>query len=160
MTTKYFHRHLSFLLGCDNGDILLYNGTDVTDNSDSGIVLVCYNNTYGSVCDDFWDTLDAMVVCGQLNFSTEGEFYVLSGTLAEWYIHVRIYKYVTQQQILYQPMETCSHKEEIMFWIMLCAQGVRQIYYNAITMVLHTTTVTLLKVLESNVKVSALGTVD
>ena len=71
-----------------------------------------------------------------------------------------MYKYVTQQQILYQPMETCSHKEEIMFWIMLCAQGVRQIYYIAITMVLHTTTVTLLKVLESNVKVSALGTVD
>ena len=80
MTTKYFHRHLSFLLACDNGDILLYNGTDVTDNSDSGIVLVCYNNTYGSVCDDFWDTLDAMVVCGQLNFSTDGEFYVP----AEW----------------------------------------------------------------------------
>lgn len=30
---------------------------------------VCINNTYGSICDDFWDVQDALVACRQLGFS-------------------------------------------------------------------------------------------
>ncbi len=47
-----------------NGDIRLMNGT--MNSSSSGRVEVCFNNSYGSVCDDRWDERDATVVCRQL----------------------------------------------------------------------------------------------
>ena len=58
---------------CDDGDVLLYNGTTASANLPEGTVLVCYDNEYGTVCDDFWDTLDASVVCNQLHNTSIGE---------------------------------------------------------------------------------------
>ena len=55
---------------CANGDIRLRGGT----TSSEGRVEICDNHAWGTVCDDFWGTPDANVVCRQLGFSGFGMF--------------------------------------------------------------------------------------
>ena len=55
------------LVVCVNGNIRLMNGTEPSLRE--GRVEICYNNAYGTVCDDRWDTVDASVVCRQLGLN-------------------------------------------------------------------------------------------
>ena len=74
------HDGISFiLLACGDGDIRFVNGSIAAE----GRVEICINNTYGTICDDFWDSQDASVVCQQLGYSTEGMFKARSSNSSE-----------------------------------------------------------------------------
>ena len=65
---------------CTDGDIRLANG----QSSNEGRVEVCRGGVWGTVCDDFWGTADAQVVCRQLGYSDSGKFKLINyGTQTE-----------------------------------------------------------------------------
>ena len=60
---------MSFLsVVCTDGDMRLMNSSGPSTSSGEGQVEVCYNNSYWTVCDDRWDSIDAGVVCRQLGY--------------------------------------------------------------------------------------------
>ena len=62
---SYVYIHLGV---CENGDIRLVGGTTEYE----GRVEICWNEVWGTVCDDFWSAFDAIVACRQLGFSPIG----------------------------------------------------------------------------------------
>ena len=53
---------------CRNGDIRLVNGTSIYE----GRVEICWNETWGTVCDGMWSESGAQVACRQLGYPTVG----------------------------------------------------------------------------------------
>ena len=55
-----------FPLGCTTGVVRLVD----SNYTNQGRVEICVNNTWGTVCDDDFDSSDARVVCRQLGYSS------------------------------------------------------------------------------------------
>ena len=67
-TLNLLNINCSFFKACTNGNVRLVGGS----TGKEGLIEICANGTYGTVCDDFFDELEAMVVCRQLGFSDQG----------------------------------------------------------------------------------------
>ena len=54
--------------GCDDGSVRLVDGTTPLE----GRVEMCFNEAWGTICDNDFDVADATVICRQLGYSIQG----------------------------------------------------------------------------------------
>ena len=133
---------------CSDGDVRLMNSSGPSTSSGEGRVEVCYNNSYWTVCDDRWDSLDAGVVCRQINITGNGKQEHLFGLKFSYYLY-----WILKASFLIAQVTSAMFLLQF-FLIMSTAMAQRQTSCNVHTMDWEYTTVILLKLQGSVVMVN------
>ena len=72
MLLHYFYIYIT-IAPCNESDVRLRDGPSKA----SGRIELCHNGTWGTICSDFWDNIDASILCKQLGYSPYGNCLVL-----------------------------------------------------------------------------------
>ena len=59
-------------LDCSSGEVSVIGGSSITE----GRVEICVNGTWATVCENFFDTNNAVVICNQLGYPSLGLFII------------------------------------------------------------------------------------
>jgi len=73
---------IGYFAECNDTDVRLVGGVESMTET-FGRVEICFGGTWGTVCDDFWDDVDASIVCTQTGLSLEGAIALFSATFGQ-----------------------------------------------------------------------------
>jgi deleted-in-malignant-brain-tumors protein 1 len=115
--THYYDVGIKCEAPCANGTVRLYSESGSYFRR-YGRVEVCVNNTWGTICDDYWDNNDASVVCRQLGYSPYGAYPLTGVTYSDrtWFVHFKRLNCTGNESSIWDcPSEisdnSCNHNE-------------------------------------------------
>jgi deleted-in-malignant-brain-tumors protein 1 len=102
---------------CVDGTVRLYSQSGSYFRR-YGLIEVCVNDTWGTICDDYWDNNDASVVCRQLGYSPYGAYPLTGVTYSDrtWFVHFKRLNCTGNESSIWDcPSEisdnSCNHNE-------------------------------------------------